>query len=117
MQAVDYSKPVTPAGYACSRCGATNCKLWRQYQTFASHIELLCVTCAGTDQGVDVSDVDEKGRTTSRDFGFRTDSIGWLVPAVPTEDGETYWGYTSVPQAGCDWWHGLPNYGNLEGVL
>lgn len=35
-------------------------------------------------------------------------SIGWMVPAVPTEDGETFWGYTSVPQAGCEWWHRLP---------
>jgi len=38
----------------------------------------------------------------------RTDQIGWRVPAVPTEDGESYWGYTSVPQLGCDWWSNLP---------
>jgi len=38
----------------------------------------------------------------------RTDQIGWRVPAVPTEDGGTFWGYTSVPQAGCDWWASLP---------
>ena len=39
---------------------------------------------------------------------IRTNQIGWRVPAVPTEDGETYWGYTSVPQPGCDWWSNLP---------
>jgi hypothetical protein len=38
----------------------------------------------------------------------KTDQIGWRVPAVPTEDGDTFWGYTSVPQTGCDWWASLP---------
>jgi hypothetical protein len=37
-----------------------------------------------------------------------SDQIGWLVPAVPTEEGDTYWGYTSVPSAGCVWWFLLP---------
>ncbi len=36
------------------------------------------------------------------------DQIGWLVPAVPTKEGDTYWGYTSVPQAGVKWWERLP---------
>lgn len=38
----------------------------------------------------------------------RTVQIGWLVPAVPTEEGDTFWGYTSVPDAGCEWWYRLP---------
>ena len=38
----------------------------------------------------------------------QTDQIGWRVPAVPTEENDTYWGYTSVPQPGCDWWANLP---------
>ena len=33
--------------------------------------------------------------------------IGWLVAAVPTEDGSTYWGYTSVPKDGVKWWENL----------
>jgi len=37
-----------------------------------------------------------------------TDQIGWRIPAVPTEDGDTFWGYTSVPQDGCNWWARLP---------
>lgn len=106
MEAFSYSR--TPADYKCSKCGACKCKLWRQYQTFANHIELLCVDCAGKDQDKDVSDLDEKGRRLDGDFG-RIDQIGWLVPAVPTEDGTTYWGYCSVPPDGCEWWHGLPN--------
>ncbi|HOI96943.1 MAG TPA: hypothetical protein PLA19_00355 [Candidatus Pacearchaeota archaeon] len=36
------------------------------------------------------------------------DQIGWLIPAVPAEGNDTYWGYTSVPQAGCNWWDKLP---------
>ncbi len=39
----------------------------------------------------------------------KTDQIGWRMPAVPTAENDTYWGYTSVPQAGCDWWHRLPS--------
>lgn len=38
----------------------------------------------------------------------KTDQIGWRVPAIPTEENDTYWGYTSVPQPGCDWWASLP---------
>lgn len=38
----------------------------------------------------------------------RTDQIGWRVPAVPTQEGDTFWGYTSVPEDGCDWWRKLP---------
>ena len=37
----------------------------------------------------------------------KTDQIGWRIPAVPTEDG-TYWGYTSVPSPGVQWWTELP---------
>ncbi len=54
----------------------------------------------------------EKGVPTdaieTKVFSMRTDQIGWRVPAVPTEDGKSYWGYTSVPQPGCDWWGSLP---------
>jgi hypothetical protein len=104
-----YSVGKAPMGYECAECGASGCKLWRQYQTFASHIRLLCVVCAGKDQSVDTSDVDSDGRFAWKDMGTRTDSIAWLVPAIPTEDGETFWGYTSVPQIGVYWWRGLPS--------
>ena len=51
--------------------------------------------------------VRERGKLDTGD-GFATDQIGWLVPAVPSEEGDTFWGYMSVPQAGCDWWDRLP---------
>lgn len=102
---VDYAK-APPAAYMCSNCGVTGCKLWRQYQTFAEHIKLLCGPCALVDQKED-GVIDARGFKTGS-HGRPSDSIGWLVPAVPTEDGNTFWGYTSVPQSGVDWWRALP---------
>lgn len=50
--------------------------------------------------------VDDEGKRES-DCG-RTDQIGLFVPAVPLEDGRGYWGYSSVPTEGCQWWKNLP---------
>jgi hypothetical protein len=82
--------------YVCSKCGNKDCKLWRQYQTVASSVELLCVFCAQRDQNKYL------------DLARHGDQIGWLVPAVPS--GDTYWGYSSVPQDGVEWWQNLPTY-------
>lgn len=89
--------PAIPAGYVCSTCGATGCRLWRLYQTFLEHQELTCFACT------------EKIEPPAG-HAYTSDShaIGWRVAAVPTEDGETFWGYTSVPDAGVAWWHALP---------
>lgn len=104
MKQVDYSKAVTPPDYKCGNCDATGIKLWREYQTFQP--ELRCAVCAAQDQHKDISDIDSEGMHSS-DLG-RTDQIGWYVPAVPDEEGAGYWGYTSVPEAGVDWWKRLP---------
>lgn len=98
MNAVDYKSASVPVGYLCSKCGADGCKLWRQYQTFLDRIDLLCLPCAEKDQKEE-SKLEQGGH----------DAIGWLVPAIPIQDGSTFWGYTSVPLDGCDWWDGLPN--------
>lgn len=37
-----------------------------------------------------------------------TDSIGFRLPAIPDEEGVGYWGYSSVPQVGVNWWKRLP---------
>ena len=50
--------------------------------------------------------VDELGFYDSEVVG-KCHQIGWSVPAVPTKDG-SFWGYTSVPQSGVDWWSSLP---------
>jgi hypothetical protein len=121
---IDYSRVDVPADYHCDRCKAHGVKLWRLYQTFLEHQELTCCNCAGRLESRDVSSIDADGR---RDFdpmfdangkvisgGWRTDQIGWRIPAVPTEEGDTYWGYTSVPQAGLEWWRRLPTKVSIE---
>lgn len=112
MQSFSYSS-AAPLGYHCSRCGERQVKLWRQYQTLACQVDLLCGDCAVADQNERGStDTLRPGQRVGDDgkieglYG-RSDQIGWLVPAVPTEDGETFWGYTSVPDAGCKWWKSL----------
>jgi hypothetical protein len=109
-----YISSAIPEGYVCSGCGARGCKLWRQYQTFAENIDLLCAPCAGKDQHTDLSSLDVNGKHDVEDG--RSDTIGWLVPAVPTEDGETYWGYTSVPESGVLWWRKLPTQSSSDVV-
>lgn len=99
--------------YECTQCGMRNCKLWRKYETFLDYQELYCVSCAGRDQKIDVSSIDAKGYRTS-EYG-PTDQIGWLVPAVPTRDQLTFWGYTSVPKDLVDWWRGLPTHSSVLG--
>jgi len=102
----EYLRGVELPNYKCSDCGASNCKLWRLYQSCRP--ELLCADCAAKDQKKDISNIDEHGRIPCDTTGSgRTDQIGWYIPAVPIEDGETYWGYTSVPEAGCEWWRKL----------
>ena len=72
----------------------------------ACYTALVCCDCAGKSQGEDVSTIDAGGYIHGE--RGKCDQIGWRVPAVPTEEGDTFWGYTSVPQAGCDWWRSLP---------
>ncbi len=105
---VDYSKTVTPPNYKCGKCGATNCKLWREYNTFLEHQQLLCVKCAGEEERKKVCDIDANGKIQFERL-WRTDQIGWMIPAVPTEENDTFWGYSSVPAAGCEWWYRLPS--------
>jgi hypothetical protein len=107
VQAMSYTTGA-PADYKCTKCGAPGCKLWRQYQTFANSIKLLCVDCSAADQSMQLVELREDGTHQHRADGWRCDQIGWLVPAVPTEDGESYWGYTSVPEPGVQWWKRLP---------
>jgi hypothetical protein len=96
-----YSSNQVPDDYTCSSCGRRDVKLWRLAHTFDP--ELLCCICAADNQKKDIFDMDASG-TISLGKRGRTDQIGWYVPAVPTEDGGGYWGYTSVPDAGCNWW-------------
>lgn len=86
-------------GYHCRECGATGCKLWRV--AASSCIRLWCLACAE-----EVSNDRLKFGAESSDQLYN-DGLN-LVPAVPTEDGEDWWGYTSVPDDRCAWWRALP---------
>lgn len=106
MSHLDYNSTAVPSNYICSKCTATSCKLWREYSTFNSR--LYCASCAAKNQKADITTMNEKGQYRCS-LGMMTDSIGWLVPAVPTAEGEEgYWGYTSVPLDGVEWWAALP---------
>jgi hypothetical protein len=105
---VNYASGLAPEEYCCAKCGAHDCKLWRQYNTCADYIELMCAACAMRDQGQNLI-VDRSGRSEDAD-GLWSDQIGVLVPAVPDEEGVSFWGYTSVPPAGVAWWRNLSSY-------
>lgn len=115
---VDYASAVAPTGYHCGKCGVLGVKLWREYNTFLNHQSLLCAKCAcaeqnaRSDKGFHVIQRPDGGVDVRIDAGEEYqhygDQIGWRIPAVPTADGETFWGYSSVPQDGCDWFNRLP---------
>lgn len=118
MGTVNYGVATTPLQYHCGQCGVLGVKLWREYNTFLDHQSLLCARCAcseqngRTDKGFTVTANADGGVQVRIDAGDEYqnygDQIGWRIPAVPTEDGETYWGYTSVPDDGVAWWRRLP---------
>lgn len=93
---LDYSKIEVPENYACKVCGAHGVRLYREYNTFSDYITLRCTHCSLENQKKSEPD-SESGHT-----------IGWLVAAVPTEDNKTFWGFTSLPQPGVEWWNKLP---------
>lgn len=97
--AFKYTDHACPDNYECGYCCVHGVKLWRKSHTFLDRQFLYCAKCALLNQGKQ-GPVDEDGRIFSEVFQSNTDQIGDLVPAVPTEDGETFWGYTSVPDAG-----------------
>lgn len=93
---LDYNKTETPNDYRCKDCGAHGVRLYREYQTMLDRQTLRCTACALVDQNQAQPDQ------------ASAHSIGWLVAAVPTEENDTFWGYTSVPTPGVEWWNRLP---------
>ncbi len=89
-----------PMPYVCAECGASGVRLWRDYGLFLRNISLRCRGCSEEHQAK-YTDKLELKRTRE------TDQIGWLVPAVPTDDG-TFWGYASTPNHAYAWWEALP---------
>lgn len=72
--------PLCPPSYVCAECGAHGVKLWREYSTCLEYITLRCHACARVNQKKGLEDASE--RELSNIY-----CIGWLVLAVPTNDG------------------------------
>jgi len=97
---------IMPSWYVCADCGKQNVKLWREYNTFMNDQVMRCWKCAAVNQNK-VIQVSPNGKNDG-DYG-PTDTIGWLIPAVPTVEGDTCWGFSSVPREGVAWWRALAN--------
>lgn len=96
--------------YTCGRCGVGSLKLWREYNTFLEHQTFLCASCASPvgQPFLFVSDNEyDRGSFTDQIWN---EKFGTLVPAVPTEEGDTFWGYTSTPFHCVMWWYDRPTY-------
>jgi hypothetical protein len=104
--------------YKCDTCGAKDCRLYREYQTFLNHQTLYCTACALTLHNAVRAKEDKPVETLEqlRIYSPKVSQIGWRVAAVPCTrlpDGKfdwegSFWGFTSVPDDGCAWWDGLP---------
>jgi hypothetical protein len=96
--------------YECGICGATGCKLWREYGTM--RVYLACAPCAAKAGGRDISTIDALGMREAPEYvwmkGERTDQIGWYVPAIPADDEGSMWGATSTPMEAYERWQMLP---------
>lgn len=102
---IDYSSTSTPPSYTCGNCSKNGVKLWRSTGTFLGGMSLRCAYCAVEEQQLDINRLSAAGKYDG-DYG-PTDQIGSRIPAIPSEENDTFWGYTSVPQDGCDWWDRL----------
>lgn len=100
-----YAAIGTPDGYACVRCSASGVRLYREYNTFLDHQVLWCRACVVAETGGAHYGGDPRYSSPKE---HQLGQSRTLVAAVPTEDGETFWGFSSVPQAGVDWWDRLP---------
>lgn len=101
-----YKSLLIPEGYKCGRCGSSGCKLWRGSYEFSP--ELRCIACATKETHTAIYAISKEGKHFDIDLNIDTDQIGKYVPAVPLEGEPGYWGYTSVPPDGINWWVMLP---------
>ena len=118
MKIVDKKQPFSyvtgevPETYKCQICGQTHVKLWRKSNTFLDQQTLVCASClARMHTSISPKFVKTKQGFlwTHKNRSQPSDQLGDFLPAVPTEDNSTFWGYTAVPQAGCQWWKNLPD--------
>ena len=100
---LNYSKPLIPVDYRCDDCLKHGVRLWRQLAMKTSDTPLLCSFCA---EERERSWREENWKSLfNRTFGT---SIGNFVPAIPIEGQNSFWGNTSIPEKGFNWWKNLP---------
>lgn len=104
-----------PASYKCSRCGVHGVKLWRQSNVTLEYVELMCGECTKAYQEEVGIQIDALGKHYDPVLGAKCEAIGSMVPAVPDESEETFWGYSAVPEAGVRWWRTLLTKKSEEG--
>lgn len=102
--------------YSCDDCGSSGLKLWRDYNAFLNHQTLTCVPCLmkSFDPSKDRSELDEyRVLDDSGNFTFSGGTeINGKIPAMLTEEGDTFYGFTSVSDASYRSWCALPTYLN-----
>lgn len=97
-----------PPTYACTSCGATGGKLWRETIGVRRRgLSLACATCYCLATNLKLADLDPRMGTYSTTLG-QVDCCGLYVPAIPTEDGLGFWQYRAAPADDADWWRNLP---------
>lgn len=82
-----------PPHYKCEYCGSHGVRIYREYNVM--YTDLCCTCCA------------EKRERKKAGPGFH--SLGFRVPAVPTEEDAKMWcGFLGTPDEGRLWWESLP---------
>jgi hypothetical protein len=94
MGPIDYASPTPPPQYHCSKCGVHGVKLWRETfaisRFFAGPVRARSNPCPGT---LILSRRSASG-ACARD----------AKRIYTTDDGSSYWGYSSAPIRGVTWW-------------
>lgn len=85
--------------YFCGKCGRHGVRLWRETNVTLEHVDLRCEACATSEQTKQIAACAHFHHPSHL-------TIGYLVPARPTAEGDTFWGHTS---GDVDWWLGLPS--------
>jgi len=86
--------------YVCGRCGASGLRLWRQSHVFLDNVDLRCAPCATAEQTEQIA-------RYAHFHDPESATIGDLLPARPTPEGDTFWGHTS---GDVEWWYALPQF-------
>jgi hypothetical protein len=93
-------------GYKCGKCGLTGYRLWRLSHTFLDQQELYCAECG---EQKEAEAIEKYANHHHPELGEVWFTIGDLLPARPTPDGDTFWGHTSGDVV---FWYLLPQYTN-----